>query len=337
MIGCKPFISIVIPVYNAGECLNAGLDSILHQAFTDYEVILVNDGSTDKSLSICEEYARADRRFKLFNQNNAGVAEARNVGLRMATAEYVTFMDADDWAEPDWLQIYVDALSQVSSDMFVQGLVVDMPDSIRKEQTDGGVYCGKEVFEAFCRLEKRGIGGYVHNKMYRLSIIRKHSLHFRYLLHEDTLFNIEYVCHVSSLSVLSHASYHYVQHNGGSLVTKRYPFDYMMSLNAAIRDARLRMADVFAEEAYKDEAWSRYWGRFTVALPSMYRYPILYDRQKRLGIWKSYQAGRKKHKGCRLNFVTLPKRLFAHVALWPPVVVDSCMSMLSFFKKKFGL
>lgn len=97
--------SVVIPVYNVEQYLKDCLDSVLHQTFVDWEAICVNDGSTDQSLTILEEYASQDGRFKIINQSNGGLSSARNSGLKAVGGEYVVFLDSDDWLEENALEI----------------------------------------------------------------------------------------------------------------------------------------------------------------------------------------------------------------------------------------
>lgn len=100
----KPRISVIIPVYNVGKYLRGCLDSLLAQTFTDYEAVCVNDGSTDGSLAILEEYAQSDIRIKIFSQKNQGQSIARNMGLGLMCGEYVFFLDADDYIHPQALE-----------------------------------------------------------------------------------------------------------------------------------------------------------------------------------------------------------------------------------------
>ena len=92
----KPLISVIIPVYNASKYLEEALSSVEQQTYKNYEVLLIDDGSTDNSLSICEEFANRDDRFKVFNKPNGGVSSARNYGLDRAKGQYVTFMDRSE-------------------------------------------------------------------------------------------------------------------------------------------------------------------------------------------------------------------------------------------------
>ena len=93
----KPRISVIIPVYNAENTLGKCIESVINQTFRDTEIILINDGSTDKSLEIAEKYAQQDSRVKIINQGNHGLSEARNVGIKTAQGEYISFVDSDDW------------------------------------------------------------------------------------------------------------------------------------------------------------------------------------------------------------------------------------------------
>lgn len=99
-----PQISIIVPVYKVENYLHKCLDSILAQTFTDWECILIDDGSPDNSGKICDEYAEKDSRFRVIHQENAGVSAARNAGLNVAQGEWITFVDSDDWVERNWLE-----------------------------------------------------------------------------------------------------------------------------------------------------------------------------------------------------------------------------------------
>ena len=104
-------LSIIIPVYNVEPYLRECLESVLQQSFADWEAICVNDGSTDNSATILEEYGHKDDRFKIVNQPNGGLSAARNTGLKAATGEYVLFLDSDDWLEGNALEIVSGSLT----------------------------------------------------------------------------------------------------------------------------------------------------------------------------------------------------------------------------------
>lgn len=107
----SPQISIIIPIYNAEKTLNRCLDSIKQQIFNDFEVLLIDDGSKDSSLTICKSYASKDSRFRVFEKENGGASSARNIGLNNAKGEYIAFCDSDDYVEPDWLIQFINGMS----------------------------------------------------------------------------------------------------------------------------------------------------------------------------------------------------------------------------------
>lgn len=115
----NPKISVVIPVYNAVKYLRECLDSICTQSFSDWEIVAVDDGSTDESPAILDEYAARDGRVRVIHKANEGVSAARNDGLSAAVGEYVLFVDSDDWVESGALQMYSDEASKVNADVVV--------------------------------------------------------------------------------------------------------------------------------------------------------------------------------------------------------------------------
>ncbi|MBO4897377.1 MAG: glycosyltransferase [Clostridia bacterium] len=110
-----PKISIIIPVYNAGKYINECVDSIINQTFRDFELILVDDGSADNSGKICDDYAEKDSRIKVIHKENGGQAIARNKGLKIATGEYICFVDADDAVNPNMLEYLYEAAEKTKS------------------------------------------------------------------------------------------------------------------------------------------------------------------------------------------------------------------------------
>lgn len=112
-------ISIIVPVYNVENFINECIDSIINQTYSKLEIILINDGSADKSGEICEEYAKKDQRIKVYHKKNGGLSEARNMGLDKATGSYISFIDSDDYVHPRFIEIlYDNLLSQCSEISF---------------------------------------------------------------------------------------------------------------------------------------------------------------------------------------------------------------------------
>ena len=112
-----PKISVIVPVYNTGQYLPRCIDSILSQTFTDFELLLIDDGSTDNSGMICDEYAAKDSRIRVFHKENGGVSSARNFGLAQASGEYIGWVDSDDWIEPNMYELLLCAIEREKADI----------------------------------------------------------------------------------------------------------------------------------------------------------------------------------------------------------------------------
>ena len=126
----KPLISIIIPVYNAEKYLVKCLDSVVNQTYRNLEIILVDDGSTDKSPEICEEYAKKDNRIKLLHKENGGVSSARNAGLSMISGEYIAWVDSDDYVAPDYIEYMYILLSEYNADISRCKYIWALPNNI---------------------------------------------------------------------------------------------------------------------------------------------------------------------------------------------------------------
>ena len=114
----EKLVSIIVPIYNVEKYLRQCLDSILRQTFRPLEIILVNDGSTDGSDTICQEYAKIDERIVYLKKENGGVSDARNVGLDAVTSDYVLFIDSDDWIEPTYVEVLYEKLKNIKQTLF---------------------------------------------------------------------------------------------------------------------------------------------------------------------------------------------------------------------------
>lgn len=115
-------VSIVIPIYNAEKFLKKCVSSVLEQSYKDFELILIDDGSSDNSSVICSEFAECDSRVIFIHQNNSGVSSARNCGLEAAKGEFIAFVDSDDYVEKDWLKLQINAMTANNADVAVCGI-----------------------------------------------------------------------------------------------------------------------------------------------------------------------------------------------------------------------
>ena len=147
-------ISIIVAVYNAKGYLERCLDSIINQTFSDYEVLLVDDGSTDGSGAICDKYEQEDSRFKVIHKENGGVGSARKIGLDNAVGEYIIHMDSDDWAEPDMLRKLYDFATDSNADVVICDLYRDRAGKIQlSSQKPSGPDASaslRDMYTGFC-------------------------------------------------------------------------------------------------------------------------------------------------------------------------------------------
>src|SRR5574344_334869 len=249
----NPKVSVIIPAYNAETCLGKCLDSIFNQTFKDFELIVVNDGSTDKTREICERYASQHSNMAVISQRNEGLSCARNAGINICQGEYIAFIDSDDYVEKEWLESYITAFSEYSTcDMVIQGLIINYQNHEEKVFLPQRYYEREHIIDAYYILKSRSIDGFMHNKIYKRKIIKEHHLKFEYELKEDLLFNYKYLSYISALVIIQNCNYHYVQHNSGSLIHKRYPADYMRALIISIRDAGLLLANKYKNLDFRD-------------------------------------------------------------------------------------
>ncbi len=226
----SPFISIIVPVYNVEKYLSTCVDSILSQTFEDFELLLIDDGSTDNSGMLCDEYLKTDKRIKVIHQKNAGVSAARNKGIDEALGEYICFIDSDDWIDKQFLwDLYENAHS---TDLKVlTSLSYEYPKNksvIRKPPYSKTIYRKSEIIQFLIENDffTTGDGGSC-SKLFKRSIIEKDKQRF-YLnnaAYEDTLFTFEYLSKCNSVQVKNGARYHYIHRNENSLSTKVHPYN----------------------------------------------------------------------------------------------------------------
>src|SRR5690606_6348044 len=133
MVNSSVQFSIIIPIYNAEKYLVRCIQSILDQTYQNFELILVNDGSQDNSLSISERYAKKDDRIKVVSQKNQGVSSARNRGIELAKAEYVTFIDSDDFIASDYLKIFSSDAEIHNADIMISGTIIKYEKSLKQK------------------------------------------------------------------------------------------------------------------------------------------------------------------------------------------------------------
>ena len=204
-----PKISVIVPIYNVEKWLRRCVDSILAQTFTDFELLLIDDGSTDGSGVICDEYAGKNSRIRVFHKPNGGVSSARNIGLDNARGEWITFVDSDDWVELEYLECL---LSNVGgAELSICDFVIRGSDEVWTDKIETGLI-SKDKLAAFytetypyCHLTAPWI------KLYKKSIIEENNIRFKEDINtlEDTIFVLEYLRWVENITCSNRKLYNY--------------------------------------------------------------------------------------------------------------------------------
>lgn len=251
----SPTVSIIVPVYNAERTLRRCIESILNQEYSDFELLLVNDGSTDHSGDVCEEYAARDSRVQVFHKENTGVSATRNLALDRAAGTYLQFLDSDDWITPDATKSLVRAMENGPCDMVVSDFyrVVGERLSQKGHINQDGLLTREEY--AACMMENPAdfYYGVLWNKLYRRSIVEAHHLRMNTEITwcEDFMFNLEYIRWAEVFRAIQIPIYYYVK-TKGSLASQS------LSISQAVRMKRLVFSDyhrfyktVLDEEEYE--------------------------------------------------------------------------------------
>ena len=216
-------LSVIVPVYNVASFLSACLDSILQQTGFELEVILVDDGSSDRSGVICDEYGRRDSRVHVLHLPNGGVSNARNTGIAHATGEFIAFVDSDDTLAPNAYQVCADYLSEhAETDCLIFGYTVIKNGRVKPIIPHAGNYAKEAFGSAYTELLLSFLINSPVNKIYRKDVLISGGAVFplEMALGEDLLFNNRYLMHCQQISVLDRALYNYFHRDNGSLTTR---------------------------------------------------------------------------------------------------------------------
>ena len=199
-------ISVIIPVYNAQHSIKKCINSILVQKFQNYEIIIIDDGSTDDSMSLIEASCALDKRCRCFHQPNSGVSSARNFGLTLASGQYICFIDADDYVSED----YLDILYQNRSDLVLGGYR-RFGDVCNECLCKERIIDKEEIHSILASCLEDELYRTPWAKMFKTSVIKDYNIKFDKALKlgEDTCFVQNYLCHINSISIVQQTGYHY--------------------------------------------------------------------------------------------------------------------------------
>lgn len=253
----EPKVSIIVPVYNAEKGLARCVDSILNQEFRDFELILMNDGSRDRSGEICDGYARADARVVVVHKENTGVSDTRNQAIARARGTFLQFVDSDDWLTADATKLMVRAAEETGCDLVIADFYRVVGEMVsRKGDIDTDQVIGREAFVGFMMENPADYYyGVLWNKLYRREIVEAHGIRMDAKISwcEDFLFNLEYVRYATTFYALRTPVYYYVK-TKGSLVNQKIGFARTVEMKLAMFECYNDFfKHVLDEEAYEQK------------------------------------------------------------------------------------
>lgn len=253
-------ISVIVPVYNAERTISRCIESIFAQKYQDWELILVDDGSPDKSGKICDEYANSESRIRVIHQGNKGVSTARNNGIFASCGDFISFVDADDYVGPLYLFEMAVASRSNNSEIVIQGLLEldNNGNIINNEHFVNQCVSVEDVNVSLLDHIIRHNGPYC--KLFRSSIIKEYQIHFPEHLSygEDRIFYYEYLLHCKSISFLSCQEYFYSVNVAGGLSAKIHHPEMLWSLYNIQYQLFDRLHSVFTgATTYSEEDWEK--------------------------------------------------------------------------------
>ncbi len=227
-----PKVSVIMPVYGVEKFVGKAIESIQNQTLTDFEFLIVDDGTKDRSGIICDEYAAKDARLTVIHKENGGAPSARNAAMDIATGDYYYFMDSDDWAEPTMLEDMVALAEKTNAQLVVTGYYIDTyysdTEYVTSEQAvPSQVFQNQRDFrENAYRLFDRNLLYTPWNKLYEGNYIRENNLRFADTFWDDFPFNLSVVRDVERVAVSDEKYYHFMRARAESETAKYRPEMY---------------------------------------------------------------------------------------------------------------
>lgn len=288
----NPKVSVIIPVYQAQDFLGLCLDSVLAQSFTDYELILVDDGSVDASGIICDEYERKDGRIKVIHQQNVGSSAARNTGLEEAKGDYILFIDADDWVDSNHLESLVTTAEKENADVVLCGLYHEFPKKTVLCLNIPHSFKGRSVIVEM--MENKIHGGIVL-KLVKHSLYEGHQLQFPFSnFYEDMYISAEVCLYAANIASTGIATYHY-RYNALSQTNDQHPSKRLNCFYEFVNnlDELAKKHSLWSDKEIKDALYDRI-NRdklLLLELPYHSRHDILKAYGCFPDSWKWYKTG----------------------------------------------
>lgn len=221
-------VSIIVPIYNTERYLDKCIQSILNQTYKNFELILINDGSTDNSIDICNHYKISDDRIVVIDKENTGSSDSRNIGIDKAKGKYICFVDSDDWIDPNMIYDKVKLIKEKNVDFIISGLSIDTVDingniKVHKNNYIYSEWNTEELLRNnIIKLFPQALINSSCNKLYNLELIKSNNIKFPSTnIGEDTLFNLSIIKKANGVIITDKIYYHYMKYENITTLTRR--------------------------------------------------------------------------------------------------------------------
>lgn len=215
-------VTIVVPMYNVEKYIEKCIDSLTNQTYKNIEIIIVNDGTKDNSLTIAEEKAKEDNRIKIISQSNQGLSAARNMGIDNASGDYICFVDSDDFVHPDYIKLLLETILKNNADISVCDFfyIDDKGNIWKRKEKENKLYNNEEALkDIFSQEQNTEIMTW--NKLYKIQLFRDNKIYFpigRY--HEDNFTTYKLYYYAKKIVMISNELYYYLQRNNSIMGQK---------------------------------------------------------------------------------------------------------------------
>lgn len=251
-------ISVIVPIYNSEQCLERCISSIVAQSFSDIEILLIDDGSKDKTAEICKKYVMLDNRVQYYQKENGGAASARNFGLSKATGSYIAFVDSDDYIGKNYLKKMAEQITDEKYTVIQCGLTLEKKDT-KTQLSYKEMECNQKEYVRM--VISRQIPIFLFqttvSKLYKRNVIVENNLLFNenVSISEDCLFNTQLMPFIDTYCYVDCDLYYYNQHNDSSLTHKRKREfqNVSSSIDVGIITSSIRNKCVFVNQLQNDE------------------------------------------------------------------------------------
>lgn len=308
---CNPQLSIVVPIYNGETVINRCVDSILGQSFLDFELLLVNDGSKDKTRELCNKYEQKDERIRVINKKNEGVSATRNRGIQEAVGVYIAFVDCDDYVDKHHFERMVSEMQRKAVDLVIGGYTRHKSGMIDTKAPKCAHYNSfKEFSEDFFGLYNSWFLNTPWNKLYKREKIEQY-FPLELSLGEDLVFNLEYLKKCNEIEVIDEVGYQYFIMDNTNSLSIQYREDYFANscyLHGEVISFAKEYLGLTNELSWNDEAFVK---GIRFAMTNMMRTEQLSNKEKKKRIAEIVQEEEVQLAYKRCKSMTLLDKIFS--------------------------